>query len=171
MDAADLYKDRRATIDAFDNCTEVSIPNELYADATRLKQVLINLIKNALKFTRNGKIKILFAFDQAKSQLVIKIVDTGKGFAEKEGKNLFKMFGKLKGTAEMNVDGIGLGLMICKQLIEFNGGQISLKSEGIDMGATVSFTFRATMEDSEQDESESEQEIDILCDKSLNCGQ
>ena len=81
MDAADLYRDRRATIDSFDNCAEVSIPNELYADATRLKQVLINLIKNALKFTRNGKIKILFAFDQAKSELVIKVVDTGKGFA------------------------------------------------------------------------------------------
>ena len=71
----------------------------------------------------------------------------------------------------MNVDGIGLGLMICKQLVEFNGGQISLISEGIDMGATVSFTFKATMEDSEQDELESEYEIDILCDKSLNNGQ
>ena len=71
----------------------------------------------------------------------------------------------------MNVDGIGLGLMICRQLVEFNGGQISLTSEGIDMGATVSFTFKATMEDSEQDELESEYEIDILCDKSLNNGQ
>lgn len=66
------------------------------------------------------------------------------------------MFGKLKETADMNVDGIGLGLMICKQLVEFNGGQISLTSEGIDMGAIVSFTFKATMEDSEQDELESE---------------
>lgn len=102
--------------------------------------------------------------------MVVKVVDTGKGFAEKEGKNLFKMFGKLKGTADMNVDGIGLGLMICKQLIEFNGGQISITSEGIDMGATVSFTFKATMEDSEQDELETEKEIDILCDKSLNNG-
>ena len=142
------------------------MPNELYGDATRLKQVLINLIKNALKFTRNGKIKIFFAFDAEKSKLVVKVVDTGKGFAKQEGANLFKMFGKLKGTAALNVDGIGLGLMICKQLVEFNGGQISMTSEGQDMGATVSFTFRATTEDSEQDELETQKDIDMLCDKS-----
>ena len=57
------------------------------------------------------------------------------------------MFGKLKRTASMNSEGIGLGLMICKQLVELNGGTIQLNSEGEDKGATVYFTFKASTEE------------------------
>ena len=57
--------------------------------------MLINLVKNALKFTWDGKVKIFMAFDPINSKLIIKVVDTGKGFKQEESGSLFKEFGKL----------------------------------------------------------------------------
>ena len=69
------------------------------------------------------------------------MVDTGKGIAHDEMDRLFNMFGKLKRTAEQNSEGIGLGLMICKQLVEINGGTIKVDSKGIDKGSVFQFTM------------------------------
>ena len=79
----------------------------------RLKQILINLIKNALKFTIGGTVRILVAFDEIEDSIKIAIVDNGKGIKEEDLSKLFHLFGKLTRTAEMNHEGIGMGLMIC----------------------------------------------------------
>ena len=71
------------------------------------------MVKNALKFCRGGKIRVIMAFDEAEEMLKVHVVDTGKGIATEDVDRLFKMFGKLRRTAEMNHEGIGLGLMIC----------------------------------------------------------
>ena len=62
---------------------------------------------------------------------------------------LFHMFGKLKRTAHQNSEGIGMGLMICKSLIEGNGGVIEVKSEGVDRGSSFIFTMKMTKEKKE----------------------
>ena len=74
--------------------------------------------------------------------LLVQVVDSGKGIAKKEMPKLFKMFGKLKRTADMNNEGIGLGLLICENLVKMNGGTISVYSEGINKGSSFSFSMK-----------------------------
>ena len=80
----------------------------------RLKQVLINLVSNALKFTSDGAVSVLMAFDNIASMLEVKVIDNGCGIRVEKHEKLFKMFGKLKRTAEVNSEGLGMGLMVCK---------------------------------------------------------
>ena len=93
------------------------LPLCLIGDEVRLKQILINLVKNALKFCRGGVIRVIMAFDEVKEVLKVHVVDTGKGILAEDIDRLFKQFGKLHRTAEMNNEGIGLGLMICQNLV------------------------------------------------------
>ena len=98
-----------------------------------MKQVLINLLKNALKFSKlAGFIKIVACYDKKEQMLRFHVVDNGKGIRKKDMKKLFKMFGKLRRTAEINNEGIGLGLMICENLVKMNNGTISVHSDGED---------------------------------------
>ena len=83
---------------------------------------MINLVKNAIKFTRQGRIIIIVSYDAQQEKLSVQVADTGKGIKAKEIPNLCQQFGTLLRTAEMNSEGIGLGLMISKALIEANEG-------------------------------------------------
>ena len=87
---------------------------KLFGDKRRLLQALINLLKNALKFTSAGSIMIETFYDRQDGNLVVEIQDTGVGISAEDLPSLFKKFGKLHRTAEMNIQGIGLGLMIVK---------------------------------------------------------
>jgi len=100
--------------------------------------VLINLLKNALKFTRQGKITIEACYILSQHQLQVKIIDTGVGIESSEAEKLFKPYGKLKNsvTQSHNPEGIGLGLQICKNLVHHNGGKICVKSAGKGEGST-----------------------------------
>ena len=96
---------------------------KLLGDGRRFKQVLINLVKNALKFTSNGKIEILASYrnkedDYSKNMLIIHVKDTGRGILPEDIPKLFTEFGKLQKTADINAEGIGLGLTIVKQIVE-----------------------------------------------------
>ena len=71
------------------------------------------------------------------------VVDNGKGINEDEMGQLFKQFGKLLRTASMNNEGIGMGLMICQNLVKANQGAITVFSEGVNKGSTFSFSFSA----------------------------
>ena len=71
-------------------------------------------MKNALKFTKSGQIKILAAYDFDARILMVHVVDSGVGISHKDIDKLFKKFGKLKRTAHINSEGIGLGLIICQ---------------------------------------------------------
>ena len=86
----------------------------LIGDKRRLLQVLINLLKNAVKFTSSGKIKVTARYENQSQLLTVAVHDTGMGIAQEEIPNLFKKFGKLQRTACINSHGIGLGLMIVK---------------------------------------------------------
>ena len=104
------------------------LPDTVYGDETRLKQILINLVKNALKFTKQGSIRILAAYDSEEEMLKVQVIDTGKGIAKDEIQKLFAMFGKLERTADINQEGIGMGLHICKKLVEGGSGKIQVSS-------------------------------------------
>ena len=86
--------------------------------------------------------RIIIAYDEVEEMLLAHILDTGKGIREEEMTTLFKKFGKLLRTAEMNSEGIGMGLMICQNLVEMNQGEIFVHSEGEDKGSVFSFTMK-----------------------------
>ena len=87
-------------------------------------------MKNALKFTHGGFIKVKATYKEEEQLLKIQVIDNGKGIKEEEKVRLFTMFGKLQRTADVNQEGIGLGLTICKELCSKNGGEISVDSLG-----------------------------------------
>ena len=91
-----------------DNC-ELPL---LVGDERRFKQVLVNLIKNALKFTFKGRIDLRVNYDPVKNLLIGQVRDTGAGINKDDLPKLFSKFGKIHRAAESNHDGIGLGLAI-----------------------------------------------------------
>ena len=108
-------------------------------------------MKNALKFTHGGFIKIRATYDQTQQLLKIQVIDNGKGIKEEEKVRLFTMFGKLQRTADVNQEGIGLGLTICKELCSKNGGEISVDSMGEGQGSTFNFSMKmSTIVDDDQ---------------------
>jgi len=79
-------------------------------------------VKNALKFSPGSEIIIKVAFDWPAEKLIMHVVDTGKGISSQEMNILFKMFSKVARTEQVNEEGIGMGLVICKRIIENSGG-------------------------------------------------
>ena len=118
-----------------------TMPETIFGDHMRLRQILVNLVKNASKFTRRGKVRIFVAFDPQSHFLNVHVVDTGKGIKQTEMDHLFNMFGKLKRTASQNAEGIGLGLMISKKLVEGCGGAIEARSQGENKGSSFMFSM------------------------------
>ena len=110
------------------------------ADAAKLKQVIINIIGNATKFTDQGSITIATAISKSshhKSQVIISITDTGLGIEPTQQHKLFRPFVMLDGGTTRKVEGTGLGLAISRNLVELMGGSITLESAGINQGTTV----------------------------------
>ena len=103
-----------------------------------------------MKFTRSGFVKIVAAYEEEKELLKIHVIDNGKGISQNEMNKLFKMFGKLKRTAQENDEGIGMGLMICKHLVEMNQGAIEVHSDGKDQGSTFTFTMKMQQVDAKR---------------------
>lgn len=105
-------------------------------DKNRYKQILLNLLGNALKFTNHGYVCVKLLYDQEGQKLLTKVKDTGSGIKKEDQQKLFSMYGKL--DSAVNPTGVGLGLLICKKLTDIMGGTISLKS---DIGRGTTFKF------------------------------
>ena len=104
---------------------------------------MINLVKNAVKFTpRDGSITIKASYNWRHDCLVIHVKDTGAGIAQQDLPKLFSKFGKLHRTAEMNHEGIGLGLTIVKQIVHKHNGQIDVESDGPGKGSIFIITMK-----------------------------
>eukprot|EP00347_Sterkiella_histriomuscorum_P014196 403361802 len=114
-------------------------PALIYVDEQRIKQVILNLLQNALKFTFQGHIKVEASFDYQIQELKISVTDTGVGISKVDQKDLFKMFGKLEKTQDINTAGVGLGLSICKQIVEVFDGRILIDSQGVGKGCKFTF--------------------------------
>jgi signal transduction histidine kinase len=89
-----------------------------------------------------GKIKIKACYNENDQSLVVHIKDTGAGIAKEDIPKLFTRFGKLHRTAKLNSGGIGLGLMIVKQIVESSQGSIVAESDGVGQGSLFIFSMR-----------------------------
>ncbi|MFN6570872.1 ATP-binding protein [Dendronalium sp. ChiSLP03b] len=114
-------------------------PISVKADAAKLKQVLINVIGNATKFTDEGTITIATAIQQSddKSQAIVTVTDTGLGIEPAQQHKLFRPFVMVDGSTTRKFEGTGLGLAISRNLIELMGGSITLESPGLNQGTIV----------------------------------
>ncbi|MCC5648971.1 two-component sensor histidine kinase [Nostoc sp. XA013] len=113
------------------------------ADAPKLRQVLINVIGNATKFTDTGSITIATEIQSSngKSQVVVAVKDTGIGIDPTQQHKLFRPFVMVNGTTTRQFEGTGLGLAISRNLIELMGGSITLESAGLHQGTTLKITL------------------------------
>jgi len=117
---------------------EGSLPSRLWLDETRLRQVLVNLIGNAIKFTREGGITV--SMDWAEDRLEVAVEDTGPGIPPEDQARLFDAFSR--GSAAQGKRGAGLGLSISRELVRRMGGEMLLDSRP-GRGTTVRFHLTA----------------------------
>lgn len=118
---------------------DAEIPPRLWLDATRLKQVLINLVGNAIKFTQQGGVSVDFAWQD--ERLHISVADTGPGVSTEEATRIFEPF--QQGNEGQQSKGAGLGLAISQTLVRAMGGQIKLSTEKGN-GSRFEFSVKAT---------------------------
>jgi two-component system sensor histidine kinase BarA len=121
------------------------VPEQLVFDPLRLKQVLTNLINNAIKFTNEGSVVIRTMIEQQqqnKATVRISVTDTGIGLSKSQQKALFQAFSQADSSTAREFGGTGLGLVISKRLVEQMGGDIGLDSVK-DKGSTFWFNIKA----------------------------
>jgi PAS domain S-box-containing protein len=111
--------------------------DELVVDQTRFKQVLVNLVSNAIKFSHEEG-TVVVRLERQANDLIFAVRDFGLGIRAEEIPGLFKAFGQARSGKQRNAQGIGLGLAITKKLIELHGGTIAVQSEW-EKGTTVTF--------------------------------
>jgi len=123
------------------------VPEWILTDGTRLRQVLVNLVGNAIKFTAKGEVEVRLSLrpptgDQAAPQLVIAIRDTGEGIPADRVNRLFKPFSQVDSSTTRKYGGTGLGLAISRNLAHLLGGDITLASS-TPAGSCFCFTLTA----------------------------
>lgn len=121
------------------------VPSSIMADPLRIKQVVTNLVSNAIKFTEAGSVVIRVMLEQDQHQeatICISVTDTGIGIAPIQQKELFNAFNQANPNITRRFGGTGLGLVICKKLVTQMHGTIELESE-TGKGSTFWFTLRA----------------------------
>ena len=129
-----------------------SLPRTLYGDSLRVRQLIINIVNNAIKYTEQGFIRFSMMIDAITNQMVVLKVtttDTGKGIKEEDQKQLFDAFQRVDVKNNATIEGTGLGLSITKQLVELMGGTISVSSE-YGKGSTFTFTIQQGLIPTEQ---------------------
>jgi signal transduction histidine kinase/AraC-like DNA-binding protein/ABC-type sugar transport system substrate-binding protein len=119
------------------------IPEELphvWGDRTRLRQVMLNLVHNAIKFTARGEVALIVTTED--DCVIVSVQDTGLGIPLEEQEVIFDEFRQSERTAARGYGGLGLGLAICKRLVDLHGGEIGVRSSGEEgEGSTLYFTL------------------------------
>jgi PAS domain S-box-containing protein len=122
---------------------EIQSKEDIYvkADPQKLKQILLNLVGNSIKFTERGEIKVIASAEVHANTAEIQVIDTGVGVPPEKQDMVFKKFVQADGSTSRKYGGTGLGLSITKNLVELIGGTIELISAGEGKGTTVKLTF------------------------------
>jgi signal transduction histidine kinase len=106
------------------------------ADGRKLKQIIVNLLTNAVKFTPSGG-RVTVSAGQGDSEIVVSVADTGVGIAQEDQVRIFEEFEQTR-QGKASEEGTGLGLTLSRKLIELHGGRIWVES---DLGKGTTFTF------------------------------
>ncbi len=123
-----------------------NVPDYVIGDSTRIQQVLVNLVRNAIKFTEEGEVVIFVQSKKMKDDSVkfmFEVKDTGIGIPKEKQQKLFQSFSQVDASTTRKFGGTGLGLAICKRLVELMNGEISVKSE-VGVGSIFTFNLKVT---------------------------
>lgn len=115
-----------------------ALPLQIVGDPTRFKQILLNLVSNAIKFTERGAIRIRLEWAGEPDRLQVSVSDTGLGIPVEKRDQLFRRFSQVDSSTTRRYGGTGLGLAICRHLVELMAGTISVTSE-LGTGTTITF--------------------------------
>jgi signal transduction histidine kinase/AraC-like DNA-binding protein len=122
---------------------QVTLPENgpwVFGDLTRLRQVALNLVNNAIKFTEQGTVSL--NVEVSDGNVTVRVRDTGLGIPLDEQAAIFSEFSRSERSIELGFQGLGLGLAICKRLVEYHGGAIGVESTGsVGGGSTFFFTL------------------------------
>ncbi len=107
------------------------VPNEMISDEFRIRQILVNLMNNAVKYTEKGTITLLIGGKDTEEgfEILLRVKDTGKGIRKEEQEHLFEAFSRADMKANINIEGTGLGLAIVKSIVESMNGEYGVESE------------------------------------------
>ena len=140
-DVAELMRHRSKSLNVpLEFVFESDIPESIISDRSRVEQILVNLIGNAIKFSPQGEVEVVISFDASAKQLIVKVVDTGIGISESNLSRLFETFSQVHGDQLVGVEGTGLGLVISKRLAKLLGGDIAVDSVE-DEGSTFTLSL------------------------------
>jgi CheY-like chemotaxis protein len=117
------------------------VPDTLIGDSLRLRQVLINLLANAIKFTEQGEVRLSISLQQRdanEARLLFAVTDTGVGISAEQQDKLFQPFAQVDDGSTRSFGGTGLGLVISQELVQLMGGSIKLDSQ-VGVGSCFSF--------------------------------
>lgn len=130
---------------------DIDTPGILLGDVTRLRQILINIINNAIKFTpANGRIEVhtqVVQYNYKDIEILISIKDSGIGIDDDKISTLFTPFNQLHSSTNRKYGGTGLGLAISKKLVTLMGGEISVRNNKNEKGCTFSFNIKLKKKD------------------------
>ncbi|WPH00498.1 Hypothetical protein R9X50_00332700 [Acrodontium crateriforme] len=130
---------------------EEDVPTQIKGDRFRLRQILLNIVGNAIKFTQKGEVFVRCStrpndddISSHERYIRFEVIDTGSGFTEKEAEYLFKRFSQIDGSSTRQHGGTGLGLVISRQLAQLHGGDMSAQGKPGE-GSTFSFFIKAAL--------------------------
>lgn len=135
------------------------LPYKIIIDPLRLKQILLNLCANAIKFTQKGYVYLNVSYDKRYNKLIFEVIDTGIGMKEEELEKIFRPFEQADASVTRKYGGTGLGLTLSRQLTEMLGGTLTVKSK---TGKGSSFKVSLTPDCIEDSEYIYEEDINIL---------
>jgi PAS domain S-box-containing protein len=127
-------------------------PLEMQLDPARLRQVLLNLLGNAIKFTDKGDVSIRAWRQESPAEIRILVKDTGIGIAKEDQGRLFVKFSQVDASYKRRHQGAGLGLVITKSLVQRMGGRIAMESDGVGLGTRVMLSFPVASNEPDPDQ-------------------
>ncbi len=133
----------------YENIIEDDVPDGQYSDEFRIKQVLLNLISNAIKYTDEGEVKLKIGGEYVSDDrynLRFAVIDTGRGIRDEDKDALFNAFSRVDMRKNRNIEGTGLGLAIVKSIVDSMEGEISVESE-YGKGSVFSVMIPVTVTD------------------------
>lgn len=140
IDAIMRYKAREKGLE-FSMWAHNPIPTTIVSDPTRLKQILSNIIGNAIKFTTKGEVRVELNVDHQNKKLRILVIDTGEGIAPAQAQNLFSPFTQANVETTRKFGGSGLGLNLSRQLAKALGGNVTLLESKAGKGSVFEITI------------------------------